>query len=53
MMRADNKGEGGILALTALAQRCFRFGTKSRWWVVALGMFGAPCFTAMQSSRQP
>ena len=44
MMRADNKGEGGILALTALAQRCFRFGTKSRWWVVALGMFGASMF---------
>ncbi len=44
MMRADNKGEGGILALTALAQRCFRFGTRSRWWVVALGMFGASMF---------
>ncbi|MBL8521492.1 MAG: potassium transporter Kup [Betaproteobacteria bacterium] len=44
MMRADNKGEGGILALTALSQRCFRFGTKSRWWVVALGMFGASMF---------
>ncbi|HEX4857741.1 MAG TPA: potassium transporter Kup [Usitatibacteraceae bacterium] len=44
MMRADNKGEGGILALTALTQRCFRFGTRSRWWVVALGMFGASMF---------
>jgi KUP system potassium uptake protein len=41
MMRADNKGEGGILALTALAQRCFRKGTRRHWWVVALGMFGA------------
>jgi KUP system potassium uptake protein len=44
MMRADNKGEGGILALTALAQRCFRMGTRSRWWVMALGMFGASMF---------
>lgn len=44
MMRADNKGEGGILALTALAQRCFRKGTRRHWWVVALGMFGAAMF---------
>ena len=44
MMRADNKGEGGILALTALAQRCFRRGTRRHWWVVALGMFGAAMF---------
>ena len=44
MMRADNKGEGGILALTALAQRCFRRGTRKHWWVVALGMFGASMF---------
>ena len=44
MMRADNKGEGGILALTALAQRCFRKGTRQHWWVVALGMFGAAMF---------
>ena len=44
MMRADNKGEGGILALTALAQRCFRKGTRRHWWIVALGMFGAAMF---------
>ena len=44
VMRADNKGEGGILALTALAQRCFRKGTRRHWWVVALGMFGASMF---------
>lgn len=44
MMRADNKGEGGILALTALAQRCFRKGTRRHWWVVALGMAGAAMF---------
>ncbi len=46
MMRADNKGEGGILALTALAQRCYPFSSRSRWWVVALGIFGAAMFFA-------
>lgn len=44
MMRADNKGEGGILALTALTQRCFRKGTRRHWWVMALGIFGAAMF---------
>ncbi len=44
MMRADNKGEGGILALTALAQRCFRQSSRARWLVVALGIFGASMF---------
>jgi KUP system potassium uptake protein len=44
MMRADNKGEGGILALTALTQRCFRRGTRQHWWVMALGIFGAAMF---------
>jgi KUP system potassium uptake protein len=44
MMRADNKGEGGILALTSLAQRCYRKGMRGHWWIVALGMFGASMF---------
>ena len=44
MMRADNKGEGGILALTALAQRCFRRSSRGRWLVTALGIFGASMF---------
>jgi KUP system potassium uptake protein len=44
MMRADNKGEGGILALTSLATRCYRKGTRGHWWIVALGMFGAAMF---------
>lgn len=44
MMRADNKGEGGILALTALAQRCFRMSSRMRWLVVSLGIFGASMF---------
>ena len=44
MMRADNKGEGGILALTALAQRCYRTGSTARSIVTALGIFGAAMF---------
>jgi KUP system potassium uptake protein len=44
MMRADNRGEGGILALTALAQRCFRASSRGRWIVTSLGMFGAAMF---------
>jgi KUP system potassium uptake protein len=44
MMRADNKGEGGILALTALAQRCFRRTSRGRRIVTALGIFGAAMF---------
>ena len=44
MMRADNKGEGGILALTALAQRCFRVTSRARWLVISLGIFGASMF---------
>jgi KUP system potassium uptake protein len=44
MMRADNKGEGGILALTALAQRCFSRAPRQKWWVVTLGMMGAALF---------
>ncbi|MBL8517465.1 MAG: potassium transporter Kup [Betaproteobacteria bacterium] len=44
MMRADNKGEGGILALTALAQRTFYSGSRGRWLVTVLGIFGAAMF---------
>ena len=36
IMRADNEGEGGILALFALAQR--RLITGSRWGKVAVGL---------------
>jgi KUP system potassium uptake protein len=44
MMRADNRGEGGILSLTALAQRCYLSRSKGRWIVTSLGMFGAAMF---------
>ncbi len=41
LMRADNKGEGGTLALMALAQR---FVPRRSGWVLALGMVGAALF---------
>ncbi len=44
IMRADNKGEGGIMALTALAQRSVRASQRARWWIVVLGLFGASLF---------
>ena len=41
IMRADNKGEGGILSLMALAQRAL--GERTRW-VFFLGVCGAALF---------
>jgi KUP system potassium uptake protein len=44
MMRADNKGEGGILALLALVQGQAPLGSRSRWLVMSLGFLGASFF---------
>jgi KUP system potassium uptake protein len=41
VMRADNKGEGGILALLALVAQAPDAGRRSRATLVALGLFGA------------
>ena len=41
VMRADNKGEGGILALLALVAQSPDAHRRSRAMVVALGLFGA------------
>src|SRR5687767_11367007 len=38
VLRADNDGEGGILALMALATRKMR---RQSWLLVGLGLFGA------------
>ena len=42
--RADNKGEGGIMALTALALRTERLNPRMLWLLSALGIFGAALF---------
>jgi KUP system potassium uptake protein len=44
IMRADNRGEGGILALTALVSRGVESRTHLRWWLLGLGIFGAAMF---------
>ncbi len=41
VMRADNRGEGGILALMALVPAELRSYAERRWMLVALGLFGA------------
>jgi len=44
IMRADNRGEGGIMALMALAQRGARDSVLLRRWVVIFGLLGASLF---------
>ena len=43
IMSADNRGEGGIMALTALVGRGLT-DRRSRWWLMGLGIFGAAMF---------
>ena len=43
IMRADNHGEGGIMALTALVSRGLS-ERRARWWLIGLGIFGAAMF---------
>jgi len=43
VLRADNRGEGGILALMALAQR-HTVTTRGRWIVALIGIIGASLF---------
>jgi KUP system potassium uptake protein len=44
IMRADNEGEGGIMALMALAQRTLKHGSRTAYVVGILGIFGASLF---------
>jgi len=44
ILRADNKGEGGIMALMALTQRVVGAGTRKRWVLMTLGLIGAALF---------
>ncbi len=41
VMRADNKGEGGVLSLMALALRSFDHKSKSYFFFMIMGMLGA------------
>ncbi len=42
--RADNRGEGGIMALTSLALRTQGAGPRMLWLMSGLGVFGAGLF---------
>ncbi len=44
IMRADNRGEGGILALTALALRATPSSGRTHAWVLSAGLLGAALF---------
>jgi KUP system potassium uptake protein len=44
IMRADNRGEGGIMALIALAQQATHKRPELKWAFLALGVFGAALF---------
>ena len=44
VLRADNHGEGGVLALTALVSRGLEGQPRQRWWLVGFGIFGAAMF---------
>ena len=44
IMRADNKGEGGIMALMALAMRPAAEGSRRRGAILMLGLFGTALF---------
>jgi len=44
IMRADNNGEGGIMALLALTLKNAPSDTRSRWLLMSMGIFGAALF---------
>jgi len=44
ILRADNRGEGGIMALTALAVQAVGGSAKTRLILLMLGVFGASLF---------
>ena len=44
IMRADNRGEGGLLALTALVLRTSNRGQRRYMWIMVAGLIGAALF---------
>ena len=55
MLRFDNRGEGGILALLALASRATRDRPRLAWTIATAGIFGASLFygDALLTPAQP
>jgi KUP system potassium uptake protein len=44
IMRADNRGEGGIMALMALTLKASSSNSRRRWLLMSMGIFGAALF---------
>ena len=44
VMRADNHGEGGIMAMIALIPRAFGDHSRRRYILISMGLFGAALF---------
>jgi KUP system potassium uptake protein len=44
IMRADNRGEGGLLSLTALVLRTTQRGQRRHLWIMGAGLVGAALF---------
>jgi len=44
VLRADNRGEGGIMALVSLVHRATAHRTRLRWALLVLGLCGASLF---------
>lgn len=44
IMRADNQGEGGIMALIALVRKAVKKRPRLKWAFLSLGVFGAALF---------
>lgn len=44
IMRADNRGEGGIMALMALTLKASSSDSRRRWLLMSMGIFGAALF---------
>ncbi|MFA6062248.1 MAG: potassium transporter Kup [Gallionella sp.] len=44
IMRADNRGEGGSLALLALVSELTKHSPKTKWFITIIGVFAAALF---------
>ena len=44
VMRADNRGEGGVLALLAMVTKLIKNYPRTKWFITALGIFAAALF---------
>ena len=53
VLRADNKGEGGLIAMLALASNAVKDNAFRHRWIMLLGIFGTCLSMATVSLRPP